>query len=165
VNETDVLGSQWVSWLVLEACDERGVELHASLTDKAFLGQQLLNHRHRLLHRCGQLGGLFAAGLGEVGLAAAGAADDFGDFLDPVAGADAAIDEVFAEARDEELINAVPVPEQGVWVDMGGGTGANLEYFGEKLPNPVIPASTASNTSMPRRIRALAMARKTCSSK
>jgi S-adenosylmethionine-diacylgycerolhomoserine-N-methlytransferase len=33
----------------------------------------------------------------------------------------------------EELINAVPAPEQGTWVDMGGGTGANLEFFGDKL--------------------------------
>lgn len=33
----------------------------------------------------------------------------------------------------EELIQAVPLPEAGVWVDMGGGTGANLEFFGDKL--------------------------------
>lgn len=33
----------------------------------------------------------------------------------------------------EELIQAVPLPEGGVWVDMGGGTGANLEFFGDKL--------------------------------
>lgn len=33
----------------------------------------------------------------------------------------------------EELIHAVPAPEQAVWVDMGGGTGANLEFFGDKL--------------------------------
>src|SRR5262245_27841369 len=29
----------------------------------------------------------------------------------------------------QELWNAIPVPAGGVWVDMGGGTGANLEFF------------------------------------
>jgi S-adenosylmethionine-diacylgycerolhomoserine-N-methlytransferase len=33
----------------------------------------------------------------------------------------------------EELWQAIPLPQQGVWVDMGGGTGANLEFFGEKI--------------------------------
>jgi S-adenosylmethionine-diacylgycerolhomoserine-N-methlytransferase len=32
-----------------------------------------------------------------------------------------------------ELWDAISVPEQGVWVDMGGGTGANLEYFGDRI--------------------------------
>lgn len=34
----------------------------------------------------------------------------------------------------QEMWNAVPCPEGGVWVDMGGGTGANLDNFGERLP-------------------------------
>ena len=34
----------------------------------------------------------------------------------------------------EEMMQAVPVPEGGVWVDMGGGTGANLEFIGENIP-------------------------------
>ncbi len=33
----------------------------------------------------------------------------------------------------QELWNAIEVPQGGVWVDMGGGTGANLEYFGDRL--------------------------------
>ncbi len=33
----------------------------------------------------------------------------------------------------QELWDAIDVPEGGVWVDMGGGTGANLEYFGERI--------------------------------
>jgi S-adenosylmethionine-diacylgycerolhomoserine-N-methlytransferase len=31
------------------------------------------------------------------------------------------------------MINAMPAPKNGVWVDMGGGTGSNLEFFGDKL--------------------------------
>ena len=31
------------------------------------------------------------------------------------------------------MINAMPAPKDGVWVDMGGGTGSNLEFFGDKL--------------------------------
>ncbi len=33
----------------------------------------------------------------------------------------------------EELWQALDVPDDGVWVDMGGGTGANLDYFGPKI--------------------------------
>jgi S-adenosylmethionine-diacylgycerolhomoserine-N-methlytransferase len=33
----------------------------------------------------------------------------------------------------QELWNAIDPPDDAVWVDMGGGTGANLEYFGEKI--------------------------------
>ena len=33
----------------------------------------------------------------------------------------------------EELWQLVGVPEGGVWVDMGGGTGANLENFGDRI--------------------------------
>lgn len=31
------------------------------------------------------------------------------------------------------MITAMPAPKNGVWVDMGGGTGSNLEYFGDNL--------------------------------
>jgi S-adenosylmethionine-diacylgycerolhomoserine-N-methlytransferase len=31
------------------------------------------------------------------------------------------------------MIQAMPAPKNGVWVDMGGGTGSNLEFFGDKL--------------------------------
>uniref|UniRef100_A0A6T5VPN0 Methyltransferase type 11 domain-containing protein n=1 Tax=Chromulina nebulosa TaxID=96789 RepID=A0A6T5VPN0_9STRA len=31
------------------------------------------------------------------------------------------------------MINAMPAPRGGIWVDMGGGTGSNLEYFGNDL--------------------------------
>ncbi len=33
----------------------------------------------------------------------------------------------------EELWAAIDVPEGGVWVDLGGGTGANLENFGPEI--------------------------------
>jgi S-adenosylmethionine-diacylgycerolhomoserine-N-methlytransferase len=33
----------------------------------------------------------------------------------------------------EQLWQKLPVPEGGVWVDMGGGTGANLEHFGPEI--------------------------------
>lgn len=33
----------------------------------------------------------------------------------------------------EALWNAIDVPEGGVWVDMGAGTGSNLELFGDSL--------------------------------
>jgi S-adenosylmethionine-diacylgycerolhomoserine-N-methlytransferase len=32
-----------------------------------------------------------------------------------------------------ELWDAIPVPADGTWVDMGGGTGQNLERFGERI--------------------------------
>jgi S-adenosylmethionine-diacylgycerolhomoserine-N-methlytransferase len=32
-----------------------------------------------------------------------------------------------------ELWEAVGVPEDGIWVDMGGGTGVNLEHFGPRI--------------------------------
>lgn len=32
----------------------------------------------------------------------------------------------------QDLWNLIPAPPGGVWVDMGGGTGANLEYFAGK---------------------------------
>ena len=31
------------------------------------------------------------------------------------------------------MVNAMPAPKGGTWVDMGGGTGSNLEFFGDKL--------------------------------
>lgn len=33
----------------------------------------------------------------------------------------------------EELFAAIDVPDDGVWVDMGGGTGSNLELLGERI--------------------------------
>jgi S-adenosylmethionine-diacylgycerolhomoserine-N-methlytransferase len=33
----------------------------------------------------------------------------------------------------QELWSAIEVPAGGVWVDMGGGTGSNLEYLGERM--------------------------------
>jgi len=30
------------------------------------------------------------------------------------------------------MIKAMPVTRGGTWVDLGGGTGSNLEYFGEQ---------------------------------
>jgi S-adenosylmethionine-diacylgycerolhomoserine-N-methlytransferase len=33
----------------------------------------------------------------------------------------------------QELWNAIDVPAGGTWLDMGGGTGANLDYFGDRL--------------------------------
>jgi len=34
----------------------------------------------------------------------------------------------------EEMYQAVPWPEDAIWVDMGGGTGSNLEFVGEQIP-------------------------------
>ena len=36
-------------------------------------------------------------------------------------------------AGREELYASLPVPEGGVWVDMGGGTGSNLTALGDRL--------------------------------
>jgi S-adenosylmethionine-diacylgycerolhomoserine-N-methlytransferase len=33
----------------------------------------------------------------------------------------------------EELFRSLPVPEDGVWVDLGGGTGANLRWLEERI--------------------------------
>ncbi|MDX1946901.1 MAG: class I SAM-dependent methyltransferase [Pirellulaceae bacterium] len=33
----------------------------------------------------------------------------------------------------QELWNLIDAPAGGTWLDMGGGTGANLDYFGDKL--------------------------------
>src|SRR5688500_11077084 len=33
----------------------------------------------------------------------------------------------------QELYASLPVPKGGVWVDMGGGTGANLEHLGSAV--------------------------------
>jgi len=33
----------------------------------------------------------------------------------------------------EELYQSIPIPENGVWVDMGGGTGSNLEFLQDGL--------------------------------
>jgi S-adenosylmethionine-diacylgycerolhomoserine-N-methlytransferase len=34
----------------------------------------------------------------------------------------------------QELWNAIPTKPGDVWLDMGGGTGSNLDYFGDRLP-------------------------------
>ncbi len=33
----------------------------------------------------------------------------------------------------ERLVELIPFPDGGHWVDMGGGTGANLEFLGDKI--------------------------------
>jgi S-adenosylmethionine-diacylgycerolhomoserine-N-methlytransferase len=33
----------------------------------------------------------------------------------------------------QELYDQIDVPEDGVWVEMGGGTGSNLEYLGDRI--------------------------------
>src|SRR5579859_4408839 len=33
----------------------------------------------------------------------------------------------------EELIRLLELPEEGVWVDLGGGTGANLEFARDRV--------------------------------
>jgi S-adenosylmethionine-diacylgycerolhomoserine-N-methlytransferase len=33
----------------------------------------------------------------------------------------------------QELWNKIPLPVGGTWIDMGGGTGANLDYFGDRI--------------------------------
>ena len=33
----------------------------------------------------------------------------------------------------QELLDAIDLPEDGVWVDMGGGTGSNLHLFGDRI--------------------------------
>ena len=33
----------------------------------------------------------------------------------------------------QELWNAIDEPSGAAWVDMGGGTGANLEFFGDRI--------------------------------
>ena len=33
----------------------------------------------------------------------------------------------------QELWHAIETPTDGTWIDLGGGTGSNLEYFGERL--------------------------------
>ena len=34
-----------------------------------------------------------------------------------------------------ELYKALPAPDGGVWIEMGGGTGANLEHLGDRIRN------------------------------
>jgi S-adenosylmethionine-diacylgycerolhomoserine-N-methlytransferase len=33
----------------------------------------------------------------------------------------------------QEMVDAIEAPENGVWVDMGGGTGSNVEYLGDRV--------------------------------
>ncbi|HZN35702.1 MAG TPA: class I SAM-dependent methyltransferase [Pirellulaceae bacterium] len=35
----------------------------------------------------------------------------------------------------QELWNLIPPPAGGTWIDMGGGTGGNLDYFGDSIHN------------------------------
>jgi len=35
----------------------------------------------------------------------------------------------------EEMYQSIKAPSDAVWVDMGGGTGSNLEFIGEQIPN------------------------------
>jgi S-adenosylmethionine-diacylgycerolhomoserine-N-methlytransferase len=37
-------------------------------------------------------------------------------------------------AGRQELIAALPTPSGGRWIDMGGGTGSNVEYLADRLP-------------------------------
>jgi S-adenosylmethionine-diacylgycerolhomoserine-N-methlytransferase len=34
----------------------------------------------------------------------------------------------------DELYRQIPLPEQGIWVDLGGGTGSNLEFISDRIP-------------------------------
>lgn len=36
-------------------------------------------------------------------------------------------------AAREDLYHNIDVPENGIWIEMGGGTGSNLEYLGDKI--------------------------------
>jgi len=54
----------------------------------------------------------------------------------------------------QELWDAIELPEGGLWVDMGGGTGANLENFGariEKLSRVYVVDLSASLLEVARR--------------
>src|SRR5688572_19953361 len=61
-----------------------------------------LRHFHRLHKRFRKFLGLFAAGLGQVGFAAAAATDDGGDVAHPIAGRNAFGDEILRDAGDED---------------------------------------------------------------
>src|SRR5438552_12310930 len=39
----------------------------------------------------------------------------------------------------QELWNLIPPPQGGTWIDMGGGTGANLDYFATPDLRPPTP--------------------------
>jgi len=43
----------------------------------------------------------------------------------------------------EQLWQLLDVPQDGVWVDMGGGTGANLEHFGPSIEKLTLPTSSS----------------------
>jgi len=83
---------------------------------------------------------------------AASAAQDatvlFSNFLHPISGSDhkSKLESFYAlQASSYDsfrhrflhgrvpMIEAMPTPKEGVWVDLGGGTGANLEHLGERL--------------------------------
>lgn len=33
----------------------------------------------------------------------------------------------------QEMYSAIPVPQGGTWIEMGGGTGSNLDYLGDRI--------------------------------
>ena len=35
----------------------------------------------------------------------------------------------------EDLFRSIEIPSDGVWVDLGGGTGSNIEYLSDRLPD------------------------------
>jgi S-adenosylmethionine-diacylgycerolhomoserine-N-methlytransferase len=54
----------------------------------------------------------------------------------------------------QELWNLLQPPEDGTWIDMGGGTGGNVEYFGDATvrrgsPNPAEPSDPTVRRGSP----------------
>ena len=74
-------------------------QIHRNFLSWKLSRQQLANRLPGCVEGFGQLVGLFAAGLGHVGLAAAAAADDFGGCIDPLAGTQAAVDQIAGQTR------------------------------------------------------------------
>src|SRR5436305_444638 len=51
----------------------------------------------------------------------------------------------------QELWNLIPPPPGGTWLDMGGGTGANLEYFATcPTPDSRLPTLSPSKNTAPK---------------
>jgi S-adenosylmethionine-diacylgycerolhomoserine-N-methlytransferase len=48
----------------------------------------------------------------------------------------------------QELWNLIPPPSEGTWIDMGGGTGANLDYFSSSPLNPEPHGYSRQNTGL-----------------
>lgn len=57
----------------------------------------------------------------------------------------------------EEMYRAIDIPDNAIWVDMGGGTGSNLEYLAEQIPRLkkvyVVDLSSSLLTIADQRIR------------